>query len=98
MVALLALLSAGALRAQQSPAKQRAALAAQQQKALRDEGCARCRVWVSGKDSVTLNVLDPEAPSGDNDYKGRPVLWFSAGFTKVIYYSAPGRVYAQHTK
>ena len=77
---------------------QRARLAANHESALQNEGCGACKVWVGGPDNTALYVLDPTAPNGDNDYLGLPVFWFNAGFTKVIYYSAPGEEYARHAK
>ena len=78
--------------------RDRARLAASFQQSFREEGCAACRTWVSGPDNTTVKILDPEATTTPNDYNGRPVFWYNAGFTKVIYYSAPGVVYAQHER
>jgi hypothetical protein len=86
------------LSAQAGGSANRAEAAAQQEDALRSEGCGGCRVWVSGAGNRTLHVLDPEAASGNNDYSGTPVFWYSIGFTKVIYYSRKGVVYASHSK
>jgi uncharacterized protein YecT (DUF1311 family) len=59
----------------------------------------RCRVkgvMAVGRGYQVRITLDPEAPSTSNDYSGSPTLWYSLGFTEVIYYSAPGRIYAHH--
>jgi hypothetical protein len=94
---LIALLIAGSQLEAQS-AKARARAAREHQSALREEGCGGCRVWVTGKDSTVLRILDPEATSTPNDYKGYPALWCDKmfGFREVVYYSSRGRVYAQH--
>lgn len=76
--------------------RQRSQVAAQHQRGLRDDGCARCRVWVGGVDNTTVYILDPEATTAPNDYRGRPVSWYDAGFMRVVYYSSPGVVYASH--
>jgi hypothetical protein len=73
-------------------------LAARHQQTMRAEGCADCTVWVSGSGNRTLNIIDPQAPAGNNDYLSAPILWFGAGFTEVIYYSKRGKVYAKHRK
>jgi hypothetical protein len=86
------------LFAQSDSPQTRAQAAEQQEEALRSGGCSGCKVWVSGEASRTLHVLDPEASSIESDYSGTPVFWYSIGFTKVIYYSRPGVVYAVHSK
>jgi hypothetical protein len=65
--------------------------------ALRREGCSSCAVRVSGPESRTVEILDPKATHTDNDYRGRPIFWYNAGFRTVIYFSAPGVVYARHS-
>jgi hypothetical protein len=72
---------------QSKAARGRANAAAQQQKALRAEGCGTCRVWVTGRESDSLHILDPEAATTANDYKSYPTFWCSAGFKSVTYYS-----------
>jgi hypothetical protein len=67
------------------------------QSTLRSEGCRSCKVWVSGDGNRTIHVLDTEATTTINDYKGRPVLYYNAGFRTVIYYSRPNVVYARHS-
>jgi hypothetical protein len=90
------LVAPGDLIAQRSPAKERARAAANQQAALREDGCGACRVWVSGPDNSSLHILDPEARTTPNDYRGYPTLWCSFGFRTVTYYTRRNAVYVQH--
>jgi len=73
-------------------------LARRQQEALQREGCGGCRVWTGGREATQLYILDPSASDTPSDYRMPPIFWFAAGFRSVIYYSAPGKVYARHAQ
>jgi hypothetical protein len=77
----------------------RAEMARLHQAALRSEGCSSCKVWVSGDNNTVVHILDTQAQTVPNDYKGYPLFWCrgNIGFKRVIFYFAPGRVYAQHS-
>lgn len=95
--AVLAVVLIPAVASHAQSAGDRAVIAANMQSEFRSEGCSGCRVWVSGPENRKVEILDTEAERTPNDYDGRPMFWYNAGFRTVIYYSRPGVVYAKHT-
>ena len=93
--AMLLSLFAAPIQGQSATGRKQVATVAQ--KGLRSEGCSGCRAWVTGPDNTTIHILDLEAESVQNDYNGRPVMYYNSGFRTVIYYKRPGVVYYKHS-
>jgi hypothetical protein len=54
----------------------RAEAAQRQEEALRNDGCAGCRAWVSGADNTTIHILDLQAATTPNDWSmNHAVFW-----------------------